>query len=92
MPAALARMPYFTLYVYPFGSPGGYSHLFQPSGLSLEPTDTLLSRSRQWLLQHHQDKDKIGLRSKWVNAIYPDGLSPDMVHFLVVTNEGESIS
>ncbi|EJF58043.1 hypothetical protein DICSQDRAFT_139665 [Dichomitus squalens LYAD-421 SS1] len=60
---------------------------YVPSDLLIEPGTTLLSRSRQWLLQHRQDDDKVVRLIKEVRTIFPDGPSPDLVHFLVVTEE-----
>ncbi|TBU27934.1 hypothetical protein BD311DRAFT_807273 [Dichomitus squalens] len=60
---------------------------YVPSDLLIEPDTTLLSRSRQWLLQHRQDEDKVVRLIKEVRTIFPDGPSPDLVHFLVVTEE-----
>ncbi|TBU52857.1 hypothetical protein BD310DRAFT_888780 [Dichomitus squalens] len=58
-----------------------------PFKLSYEPETTLLSRSRQWLLQHREDKDKQITLGKRVSTIFPDGPSPDEVHFIIATNE-----
>ncbi|KAH9922405.1 uncharacterized protein B0H18DRAFT_518681 [Fomitopsis serialis] len=62
--------------------------LFKPPGLSLEPGETLLDRSRQWLREYHDSRDfKIRPTAKVRNA-FPEGPSQDdVVDILVVTPE-----
>ncbi|KAI8975930.1 hypothetical protein BD414DRAFT_423507 [Trametes punicea] len=59
--------------------------LYAPPELSVVPYATLLSRSRDWLKQHHDEMDKVVPRIQRVSTVFPDGPSPDMVHLLVVT-------
>ena len=51
--------------------------------------ETLLSRSQQWLRENRRGPTAPTSRS--VTQVFPSGPDPDLVHFLVVTEEGSSI-
>ncbi|EJF57295.1 hypothetical protein DICSQDRAFT_174058 [Dichomitus squalens LYAD-421 SS1] len=56
--------------------------LYVLSDLPTEPDATLFSRSRECLRLHCHDEDKVATRFRQVSKFFPDGPSPDMVHFL----------
>ena len=51
--------------------------------------DTLFDRSKQWL-RENRDGPKAA-KSRSATLAFPSGPRPDLVHFLVVTEEGSSI-
>ncbi|PCH37309.1 hypothetical protein WOLCODRAFT_167418 [Wolfiporia cocos MD-104 SS10] len=61
--------------------------LYKPIGLSFDPFETLLARSRQWLREHHHiEQDKLPAAERIARA-FPDGPDLDDVNILIVTAE-----
>ena len=60
------------------------------SDLSIAPGDTLLSRSRYWLLQHRDD-GQVALSIYQLSDVFPIVPPTTLVHVLVVTEERMSV-
>jgi hypothetical protein len=54
------------------------------------PDNTLLSRSRNWLLQHRDDGQVARITSR-LSDVFPTIPPPTLVHVLVVTEERTSV-